>query len=68
MDVQIIAGNVVTAEATADLIAAGADAVKVELDLVLFVQRESLQVLVFLKLVLLMSVQLKVLNWYSNYC
>jgi IMP dehydrogenase len=29
MDVQIIAGNVATAEATADLIAAGADAVKV---------------------------------------
>ena len=28
MDVQIIAGNVATAEATADLIAAGADAVK----------------------------------------
>ncbi len=29
MDIQIIAGNVATAEATADLIAAGADAVKV---------------------------------------
>lgn len=49
MDVQIIAGNVATAEATADLIACGADAVKVGIGPEVFVQQELLQVLEFLK-------------------
>ena len=46
-DLQVIAGNVATAEATRDLIAAGADAVKSVSDLVLSVQPVSLRVSVF---------------------